>query len=226
MSKVDVEAIREAWLRNMAAEARLWLVHIDKRTQEILDTYAEKRVPLFETGELLFDVFSYLNWLAHVHFREEKYVRESDHPRGQDIISFLQEVTNWPRDACEAFWYCVRNPVLHTGRTSLFSDYDRKSSGGRKLFADLHPNLTFDPARFQPEEFKPTVEEDGYLALPDPDSPDQLEVWFYFPGIRRKLDEAQTIVLQGIATADDQSVLGLRRINMKTLAFRIAAVSD
>jgi hypothetical protein len=36
-----------------------------------------------------------------------------------------------------------------------------------------------------------------------------------------------TIVLQGIATASDQSVLGgLRRINMKTLAFRIAAVSD
>ena len=39
------------------------------------------------------------------------------------MISFLVSTTKWPREACEAFWLWVRNPVMHTGRTSIFSEF-------------------------------------------------------------------------------------------------------
>ena len=222
---MDIDSVREAWLRNMPVEARLWLAHIDKRAQEIVDAYSAQRMPLFEIGELLFNVCSYLNWLAHIHFREDRYVPERDHPKGKDIISFLQEVTRWPVGACEAFWFCVRNPVMHTGRSSLFADYGRKSSDGWKMVADLHPNLAFDPAQISPDQFS-IGEQDGFFALPDPETPDQAMYWFYFPGIRRKLEDALNAVIAGIENADRQSVLGLDKINMKTLAFRVSGASE
>ena len=223
MKKPDIDAIREAWLLNTEAEADLWLSHIDRRTKEILDMNASDRVAVFETGELLFNVFSYLNWLAHIHFREAHHVKEDKHPNNKDMISFLQSATKWPREACEAFWFIIRNPLMHTGRTSLFAKHERKSSVGNTLFADVHPDLTFDPRRFQPDEYKPGVEDDGFIALPPDDSDTEVVVWFYFPGIRRKLQDAKEFVLDGIRTADDQSILGLRKINTKTLAFRISA---
>lgn len=228
MVKDDIEEIRGVWLRDGDAEAKLWLAHVDRRTQEILGIYAnEERIPIFEMGDLLFNVFSYLNWLAHVHYRQDRYVPEDSHPRGHDMISFLEGVTQWPRDVCAAFWLCVRNPIMHTGRASLFADYQRKASSGHRMYADLHPNLTFDPAQFQPDEFKPTVANDGYTAIAGAfDDERRLDIWFYFPGVRRKLEDARTLVIEGIANADDQSIKGLRKINMKTLAFRVVGVDD
>jgi hypothetical protein len=138
------------------------------------------------------------------------------------MISFLVKVTSWPIEACEAFWYCVRNPIMHTGRAFLFADHDRKTSSGLKISADLHPNLAFDPTQFQPDEYKPTLDQDGFFALPDIEGrPDRVSFSFYFPGIRRKLEIARDFVLDGIKNADHNSVAGLRKVNMKTLAFRV-----
>lgn len=223
MPKPDIEGIRKAWLANSEVEADLWLNHIDRRTKEILDVYDSDRIPVFETGELLFNVFSYLNWLAHVHFREADHVKEDKHPKGKDMISFLEAATKWPREACEAFWLWVRNPLMHTGRTSIFSRQERKSSVGNKMFVDIHPNLAFDPLQFQPDEYKPGVEQDGFFALPTPEGGGEILVWFYFPSIRRKLDNAKSLVLDGISSASDQSILGLKKINNRTLAFRISS---
>lgn len=227
MSKTTIAEIRDVWVRNTDAEAGVWLAHIDRRTQEILDIYADgDRVPMFETGELLFSVFSYLNWLAHIHFREERHVKEYRHDKGKDMVSFLETTTGWDRDVCAAFWLCIRNPIMHTGRSSSFADYERKATFGAKMFADVHSNLAFDPLQFQPDEYKPSVEEDGYFALPHPMDHKSIVISFYFPGIRRKLDTARQIVVEGIASADDESVLGLSRINRKTLAFRISAAKQ
>lgn len=134
---------------------------------------------------------------------------------------FLMAVTTWPLEACEAFWFCLRNPVMHTGRTSVFAQRNRKSTARRKLFADLHPDLTFDPLVFQTEEFKPTKSEDGLNAIEW--DPGELTVSFHFAGLRRKLDDALTFVLADIEAADHDSVLGLRRVNMKTMAFRVSS---
>ena len=112
---------------------------------------------------------------------------------------------------------------MHTGRTSIFADHDRKSIAARKIYADVHPNLMFDPQEFQPEEFKPTIEQDGYFANESLFKPGGIEVSFYFPGIRRKLDEALSIVLTDIEIAfRHNSLMGLVKVNMKTLAFRVS----
>lgn len=137
------------------------------------------------------------------------------------MITWLGTATQWPLEPCEAFWFCLRNPVMHTGRTSIFADHDRKSVKRRKIFADMHPNLDFDPLRFQPDAFKPTPEQDGYLEIPSFEHAGAIEISFYFPGVRRKLDRAQTIVLEGIEEASHNSLMGLRKVNARTLAFRV-----
>jgi len=219
MTKVDIEGVREAWLRDMSAEARLWLAHIDRRVQEIVDSSKVEGYPLFEIGELLFNVFSYLNWLARVHLREENYVK------GKGMITFLGELTHWPVEACEAFWFCIRNPVMHTGRASAFDDHGRKSSDGWNLAADLHPNLAFDPAEFDPEHFG-VAAQDGCFAVADPDTPGRVIFTYFFPGVRRKLEDALNIVVTGIENADHESVRELYKINVKNLAFRVSGVSE
>ena len=162
-------------------------------------------------------MFSYLNWLAHIDLRNSKYVDESK------MIEWLQRVTLWPREVAEAFWWCLRNPTMHLGRTFFFSDYDRKSTSKLKLFADLHPNLQFDPLAFQPDEFKPTPPEDGHFAVIDPLDERKLDVHFFFPGVRRKLDDALGSTLRGIEEADKNSLTSLAKLNRKLLPFRVWA---
>lgn len=120
MAKLDYEATRAAWLQNASAEARLWLEHIDEKAAQITTRQSQGQLSIFEEGELLFNISALLNWLAHIDLREAKTVSEIGHPKGKDMISWLGNVTSWPPEVCEAFWFCVRNPVMHTGRSFVF----------------------------------------------------------------------------------------------------------
>ncbi len=217
MNKLDYESIRKHWVNNATAEASLWLNHIDNKKKTITDSYKIDRVLFFEQGELLFNVFSYLNWLAHIDLRKPKHISE------KEMVEWLRRTTTWPTEAVEAFWYCLRNPIMHIGRTFLFSDHDRKTLSKLKLFADLQADLNFDPLRFQPEEFKPTSDQDGWMATFDPEDDKKLDVIFYFPGIRRKLDLVLGSVIKNISEADNNSLESLSKVNRKLLPFRITA---
>lgn len=215
MKKLNYEEIRTEWLKNSAAEAKLWLHHVDEKKGIILDLQQKKRVPLFEQAELLFHIFSYLNWLAHIDLRNAKHISEAK------MVFWLQKTTSWPEEVAEAFWYCLRNPLMHTGRTFIFSDYDRKSTFRLKLFADLHPDLNFDPKSFQPQEYKPSEQEDGWIAVCDAEDERKLDVTFYFAGVNRKMEVALAEVINNIKVADNDSLASLAKVNHKLLAFRI-----
>jgi hypothetical protein len=215
MKAINHEEIREAWLRHAGAEAELWLHHIDTKRDSILDFEKEGRFNIFERAELLFNIFSFTNWLAHIDLRNAKYVEE------QAMVDWLKKATSWPLEVAEALWLCLRNPLMHTGRTSIFSNYDRKSTSRLKLNADVHPDLNFDPKMFQPEEFKPTAAEDGWLAVGHPDDQSKLEVTFYLPGIRRKLDVMLKSTMEGIEKAPIDSLAKLSKVNRRLLGFRV-----
>ena len=214
---INTSEHRDAWLKHAHAEGTLWLAHIDSKCDVIVKAQQEQRWLIFEQAELLFNVFSFLNWLAHIDLREPRRVSE------KHMVEWIQTVTTWPAEVAEAFWFCLRNPLMHTGRASIFTDHDRKSTSRLKLFADLHPDLQFDPLRFQPPEFKPTESEDGAMAIGGFDDPTQLQVNFYFPGVRRKLESALTAVMDRIRTADDASTRKLSKVNMNLLPFRVVA---
>jgi hypothetical protein len=60
------------------------LSHIDQKASLIKQTLKEHRVPICEQAERLFNICSYLNWLAHIDLREEyHYIRESGYPEGK-----------------------------------------------------------------------------------------------------------------------------------------------
>ncbi len=215
MKRINYDEVREAWIKHGNAEGKLWLSHIDDKGVTILNIWARKKAPLFEQAELLFNIFSYLNWLAHIDLREYRYVSE------KDMVTWLQDMTHWPPEVVETFWFCLRNPIMHTGRTSLFSDYERGSTNKLKLFGVLHPDLTFDPKGFQSVEYKPNDSQDGWLNNNLSDDPKKIEVTFYLPGIRRKLDKILDATMQNIARADNNSISSLEKVNRKILAFRI-----
>lgn len=217
---IDFEQVRKNWLKNVDTESRIWLIHIDKRADEIRDIYSANRFPVHEPPELLFNIFAYLNWLAHVDMRTPAHIKESNHPEGRDMISWLGFSTDWPLEVCEAFWFCLRNPTMHTGRTSIFTDHDRKSQSKLKLYADLIPNLDLDPMEYQEKHNRPTNETDGWMAVRDPMNPDHLEVSFFFMGLRRKLDAVRDKVYHGIEQASEDELAKLIRLNMKAFPFR------
>jgi hypothetical protein len=219
MKKINYEGVREGWLKHGGAEAELWLHHIDAKKDAVLDLQKKSRAPIFEQAELLFNIFSFTNWLAHIDLRNAKHIKE------QDMVDWLQKVTTWPLEVVEAFWYCLRNPLMHTGRTFFFSDYDRKSASRLKLYADMHPNLDFDPKRFQPEAFKPGEAEDGWFAVRNPDDESKLEVTFYLPGVRRKLGVILKAAMEGIRVANNDSLAALSKVNRKLLAFRVVGAN-
>lgn len=79
---------------------------------------------------------------------------------------------------------------------------------------------------FQPAEFKPTEHEDGFFATLNPFEKSQLDVNFYFPGVRRKLEVAIHIVIENIKTADKNSLAALSAVNRKLLAFRVVGSDE
>lgn len=217
---IDFEAVRTNWLNNIAAESRLWLSHIDKRADEIRELYSDNKFPTFEQPELLFHIFAFLNWLAHIDFRTPDHIQETNHPKHKDMISWLSGVTGWPLDVCEAFWFCLRNPTMHTGRTSIFSDYRRKSHHKFKLYADLIPQIDTDPLEYQPDEYKPTNETDGWMAVTDPMDLNKLEVSFFYKGLRRKLDQVSQEVYSGVEKASSAELQKLIHLNLTSFGFR------
>ena len=90
------------------------------------------------------------------------------------------------------------------------------------MFADIHPNLGFDPLQFRSANTNLVLNR----MVPTLCHRMVVLVWSYFPGIRRKLVAAKEFALDGINSTDSQSILGLRKINMKTLAFRIHTSAD
>jgi hypothetical protein len=215
MKKINYDEVRKAWLRHAEAEAKLWLQHLDVKRDSVISLQAANQLYMFEQAELLFHVFSFVNWMAHIDLRNSKTISEAE------MVSWVQQATSWPVEIAEAFWYCLRNPVMHTGRTFIFSNYDRKSTSKLQLFADLHPNLTFDPKEFQPERYKPTEIEDGWLAVLDPEDQRHLMVTFYFPGVRRKLAAILGATMSGIVTCDNNALASLQKLNRKLLTFRV-----
>ncbi|KKP87227.1 MAG: hypothetical protein UR89_C0004G0016 [Candidatus Roizmanbacteria bacterium GW2011_GWA2_35_8] len=215
MEKINHREIRQAWIKSTKSESEYRLYHIEKRKKEIIDLHKQNQIPILETAELLFNIFTLLNLLAHIDLRNDKYIKE------KDIISWLEQITLWPLEVVEAFWYCLRNPNMHTGRNSIHSDYDRKSSIKKykkyTLHADFLQDLNFDPKLFQPDKFKPTEREDGYLSSVDPAGSNVLNVFFYYPGLIRKLHIAVNTTIKNIQNANNISLSKLKKVNKKIL---------
>lgn len=238
VDQIDYEGAREAWLSCTEAEGRLWLEHIDAHTASIIARQTEiaeqlngippevisRGWPTFQVGDLLYNCFAFANWLAHIRLRKHKPVTESEN------IAWLAEFSSWPYEVCEALWYCIRNPIMHTGRSSSFHEYDRKSERRTdgsvitgRLYADIHPELRFDPMTFQPDWCKPTNQNDGFTIMPSFFKEGGHVVSFYFPGLRRKLSDALELVLADLRTCSHADLRKLVKVNGTILMFRISA---
>ncbi len=205
------EKFRKEFLKSMKAEAKLRLNHIHEKKETNINLQKQSRIPYLEEAELLFNMFVFFNWLAHIDLRKEGDVG------GEPMRNWLTKITTWPPYISDAFWSCLRNPTMHLGRTSIFTNHN-KDSKPVKLYAGLHPDLNFDPMKFQPKNMKPKKTDDGWMAVTGLHSnPNELDVTFYFAGLERKLNGALNEVIEGIETADKTSLEMLYKMNTNTL---------
>lgn len=209
MKYLDKEGIKETWVKSTRSEGRMRLAHMEKKKELIQQLYGEGRVPTLEEAEMLFHVFTFINWLAHIDLKKDHSIDE------KTLLKWVEEVMDWPDYVVVAFWYCIRNPIMHQGRTSPFSDFERKSPDGKyKLYAGFHPNMKSDPQVF----------EEGFSALLNPIEEGKLDVTFFYAGVHRKLEQMLSQVVSNIKDLDESKVSTLYKINRKLLPLYYSSV--
>lgn len=143
----DPEGARTAWLHHGLGELDLWLLYMDQKLTRIRDDAEQGRRHLLEQAELVFIYSAFFNRLAQISKKD---------PENLDIatrlVPWLAGKTGWPENTAKAFWYCIRNPIIHVGRAWEGADYGEISNDGAVLKAGFRPNVLDEkPATEMPE---------------------------------------------------------------------------
>jgi hypothetical protein len=150
-----------------------------------------------ERSALWLSLYSHVNWLTHFKFLKHVKVDAL-------IPKWLEDVFGWPQEHAEAFWYCGRNPIAHTGSQNL--PYSLNIQGAKRYI-----QLSFD----SPGDWEVAGE---YMSLPKTSArggavPTQQTIYFYQP-IENRLTELAENVYADIATYNHPELLRLRKVMM------------
>lgn len=222
---MDHERARAAWERHGIAEIDMWCRHVAQKVRHIIEVQSgAQRIPMIEQAETVFDICAIVNRLAQID------LRTASHIGGADLTCWLATTSGWPDYVAKAFWYCVRNPTMHLGRSWMFADHDRGFKG-IKLFADIStlwasrgPDHTIPPSPF--------ISRDQYdgcglgwssergRPMDGADVPawsaNAVSVNFYMPGVLEVLGILRNSVLEGLRTATNVDLERLAAVNATT----------
>ena len=223
MGGVDYEAVRMAWLSDGMSEPDVWCRHLAAKVRGIIELQRNSdRIALIEQSEAIFGICAVINRLAHIALRTEKRINSST------LTAWLSETSGWPQYVAEAFWSCIRNPTMHSGRSWSFADHRRRYREV-DLFAGIHPDWSMTgyipPAL--PESLRAA---DPYLGF-DRDwhsrsgagggdlkasAPTSVTVTFYVPGVLLTLAGLRNSVLEGLRTATERDLRKLQPVAAQT----------
>lgn len=222
---MDHEEARTAWTRHGIAEIDMWCRHIAQKVRHIIEIQSEEqRIPMIEQAETVFDICAVVDRLAHIDLRTAKPIK------GDHLTRWLATSSGWPDYVAKAFWYCVRNPTMHLGRSWIFADHER-GFDGIKLFADISnvwasrgPNHTIAPSPLTSRDHY-----DGYglgwsssrgRPMDGADVPawsaNAVSVNFYMPGVLEVLGTLRNSVLEGLRAATHGDLERLAAVNATT----------
>lgn len=182
-----IEEKREAWLRHGLGEIPSWLVHIDEKTEYIIAEQRAGRIRFIDQAELIFDYCAVINRLAQVGKNTAENLAIDTR-----LVPWLANMTDWPEDVAKAFWYCIRNPTLHTGRTSVFADYGiTYEDTGLVLKAGIHADLSYSPSATSED-----MPSDGHwgrglgwMQTDNRPMEDEILIMFDLPGLRKIVEQ-------------------------------------
>jgi len=116
---------RDGWIQHGLGEVHIWLDHAEEKADFIDQERALGRFHYIETAELVFVISATINRLAQIALRTEKNIGLKE-----KLTPWIASQTGWPLPVANAFWFCVRNPVMHMGTTSSFAAYGEKTDAG------------------------------------------------------------------------------------------------
>jgi hypothetical protein len=222
---LEHEEAREAWVRNGIGEIDTWCRHISLKVRSVIEIErGGEGIPMIERAETIFDICAVINRLAHIAHRRATPIG------GSDLTTWLATNAGWPVYVAKAFWYCVRNPTMHLGRSWLFADHDRKHEGVH-LFGDITGSWSFrGPDHTIPPTPAPWRDEydshgQGWSSsrgghMPESDvamwGPDAVSVSFFMPGVLAVLGLLRNSVLDGLRTATHEDLERLVAVNAST----------
>lgn len=220
---MEHEEAREAWVRNGIGEIDMWCRHIARKVRGVIEIErGGERIAIIEQAETVFDICAVINRLAHIAHRRATPIG------GPDLTAWLATNAGWPIYVAKAFWYCVRNPTMHLGRSWSFADHDRKHQG-IYLFGDISSgSWSFrGPDRTVPRTPRPDRDEyDGFGQgwrsnrggqMPESGvaawGPDAVSVHFFMPGVLAILGLLRNSVLEGLRVATQDELERLSAVN-------------
>jgi len=150
-------------------------------------------------------LYSHINWLAHFKFLKTEKVDSY-------IPTWLATTFGWPSETAEAFWYCGRNPIAHTGSQNL--PYSKNIKGAKRYI-----QLSFD----NPTDWSM---QGAFMALPESAAkrpagtlPIQQTTFFYRP-TEQLLEKLMDDVALSISTLDHADLLKLQKVMMSFNFFK------
>lgn len=205
------EKAREAWLRNGLGELQFWLDHIDEKTERLKDEERHGRFRYLEHAELVFIYSAFLNRLAQISKRT---------PDNLDIdtrlVPWLSKQTGWPEEVAKAFWYCVRNPTVHTGRAWIMADYGLKLDGV-PLKAGFRPSMLDGRSSTD----MPPPNGIGWYMIDWRGACDEIVINFDFMGLRAIAEQVLEKVKQEVCNMSAEQLYKLRTVNDRIPFFYI-----
>lgn len=141
---------RQAWIQHGLGEVHMWLDHAEEKADFIARERGLGRFRYIEAAELVFVVSATINRLAQIALRTEGHIGTK-----QKLTPWLASQTGWPPPVANAFWSCVRNPVMHMGMTWGFAAYGEETNAGLPILVtvdmsdrrerDSDPGVPFPP---------------------------------------------------------------------------------
>ncbi|PKQ27097.1 MAG: hypothetical protein CVT64_01215 [Actinobacteria bacterium HGW-Actinobacteria-4] len=215
--------LRRTWIQDGLGELHCWIDHAESKANFILAESRKGRIRYIETAELLFAITAVINRLAQIDLRTETNLSID-----KTLTPWISQQTDWPPLVAKAFWHCIRNPVMHMGRTSGFTGYDVKTDDGLPILASVQEYLKRDYPTDMGAEFPPGPQAvystgPGWYALYSPElgpapyddwSGESIDLTFYvfeLFEIVRSVIYAVAVRLRDASTEDLERLTKLQR---------------
>lgn len=206
------EEARDAWLRNGLGELNFWLQYIDEKSERLKEEERQGRFPYLEHAELVFIYSAFLNRLAQISKKT---------PENLDIdtrlVPWLAKKAGWPENVARAFWYCIRNPVIHVGRTWAMADYGLKLDGVT-LKAGFRPSMLDN----KPATDMPKPNGTGWFMIDWRGAADEITINFDFSGLRKVAEKVLNEVRDEVRNMSPEQLYKLRKVNERIPFFYVA----
>ncbi|GAP60813.1 hypothetical protein AHiyo1_44060 [Arthrobacter sp. Hiyo1] len=224
----QADIARARWLDEEIHEIDIWCEHIGRRVREQIRKQETRTSHFVDESEILYGICVVINRLAQIDFLRHGHIND------KEFGPWFAEATGWPDFVAQAFWFCVRHPTMHLGRSMLFADHGRKFGDGYRLFGDINGGWDYDelavsgPAAentYLPEAVRRfhswgqgwSSELGDKVSFPnDVVDAQSIVVHFHIPGLLRILDKLRSGTLKLLQSANYEQFMKLSELNKRT----------